>query len=42
MEAMAKSAARSFGRQMATAGRQATTEIIRGVLGSLLGGKRGR
>ena len=42
MEAMAKSAARSFGRQLATAGRQATTEIIRGVLGSILGGTRRR
>lgn len=40
MEAMAKSAARSFGRQLATAGRQATTEIIRGILGSFLGGRR--
>jgi len=41
-EAMTKSAARSFGRQLATAGRQATTEIIRGVLGSILGGTRRR
>lgn len=42
MEAMAKSAARSFGRQLATAGRQVTTEIIRGVMGSILGGTRRR
>jgi len=40
MEAMAKSAARSFGRQLATAGKQVTTEILRGVLGSILGGTR--
>jgi DNA helicase HerA-like ATPase len=39
-ETAAKSAARSFGRQLATAGRQIATEIIRGVLGSMLGGKR--
>ena len=39
-ETAAKSAARSFGRQLATAGRQIATEIVRGVLGSMLGGKR--
>lgn len=38
-ETAAKSAARSFGRQLATAGRQIATEILRGVLGSMLGGK---
>ncbi|MCC6711725.1 MAG: DUF853 family protein [Candidatus Dadabacteria bacterium] len=39
-ETAAKSAARSFGRQLATAGRQIATDIVRGVLGSMLGGKR--
>ncbi|HML96672.1 MAG TPA: DUF853 family protein [Thermodesulfobacteriota bacterium] len=39
-ETAAKSAARSFGRQLATTGRQIATEIVRGVLGSMLGGKR--
>ena len=39
-ETAANSEARSFGRQLATAGRQIATEIVRGVLGSMLGGKR--
>ena len=39
-ETVTKTAARSFGRQLATAGRQITTEIVRGIFGSMLGGKR--
>lgn len=40
IETITKSASRSLGRQLATAGRQITTEIIRGVFGSMLGGRR--
>lgn len=39
-ETAIKTATRSLRRQLVTAGRQIATEIIRGVLGSMLGGKR--
>jgi DNA double-strand break repair helicase HerA and related ATPase len=42
IEAMAKSAARTFGRQLAKEGMKEAPGIIRGILGSFLGGSRRR
>ena len=42
IEAMAKSAARTFGRQLVREGMKEAPGIIRGILGSYFGGKSGR